>query len=126
MADNHYKQTLLPMLSLFGSMGTLVCCALPALFVTLGMGAALAGLVSTAPWLVVISEYKVIVFLVAGLLLLASAGLQWQARNQPCPVDIKQAKVCANLRKISWVILVISILIYLIGFFFAFVAVKLL
>ena len=35
VADNFYKHTLLPTLSLFTSVGTLVCCALPALFVTL-------------------------------------------------------------------------------------------
>ncbi|MDW3095465.1 MAG: hypothetical protein R8G33_07330 [Gammaproteobacteria bacterium] len=125
MADNFYQQTLLPVITLFSSIGTLVCCALPALFVTLGMGAALAGLVSTAPWLVAISEYKVFVFVVAGLLLLASASLQWKARNQPCPLDLKQAEACSKLRKISWIILVISILIYLVGFFFAFLAAKL-
>lgn len=38
--------------------GTLVCCALPILLVTLGMGASVAALVSAAPWLVTLSHYK--------------------------------------------------------------------
>lgn len=125
MVDNSYKQALLPTLSLFGSVSTLVCCALPALFVALGMGAALAGLVSAAPWLVAVSEHKEIVFIGAGVLLLIASVLQWRARNQACPVDERQANACAKLRKFSWIILVLSILIYLIGFFFAFLAVKL-
>ena len=52
------KDTLAPTLSLFASAGTLVCCALPALFVTLGAGAALAGLVGEFPQLVWLSTYK--------------------------------------------------------------------
>lgn len=119
-----WQQTLLPGLSLFTSLGTLVCCALPALFVTLGMGATLAGLVSSAPWLVALSEHKVLVFSVAGLLLLMSSGLQYRSRNAPCPVDPLKARACMRMRSISWIILFISILIYLVGFFFAFIAVN--
>ena len=54
MANNDvslWRQTILPSLSLFTSVGTLLCCALPALLVTLGMGAALAGFVQRHRWL---------------------------------------------------------------------------
>lgn len=122
MAANFYKQTLLPTLSLFTSVGTLLCCALPALLVTLGMGAALAGMVSNLPWLIVISDYKIAVFTIAGILLIITGILLWQARNQACPVDSKQAKACMRLRKVNWYILIIASLIYLIGYFFAFIA----
>ncbi len=117
-----WRQTLLPSLSLFTSVGTLLCCALPALLVTLGMGAALAGLVGAAPWLSVVSEYKEFVFAVAGILITAAIVMQWRARNAPCPADPLKAKACARLRMVSWGILIFSILIYLIGFFFAFLA----
>jgi len=60
-----WRQTILPSLSLFTSVGTLLCCALPALLVTLGMGAALAGFVGAAPWVTAVSDYKGIVFAVA-------------------------------------------------------------
>ncbi|MGH7539418.1 MAG: hypothetical protein ACRELC_00290 [Gemmatimonadota bacterium] len=53
-------------------MGTLVCCALPALLVFLGFGATVAAAVSVAPWLVVLSRHKEWVFLTAGLLIAAS------------------------------------------------------
>jgi hypothetical protein len=117
-----YKQTILPTLSLFTSLSTLVCCALPALLVTLGMGAVVAGVVSAAPWLVWLSDHKKIVFAVAGILLLASALMQWRARFAPCPTDPLQAKACRNLRVLSIGILIFSFIVYGIGFFFAFLA----
>lgn len=120
--NNLWKQTLLPFLSLFTSVGTLLCCALPALLVTLGLGAALAGFVSTVPWITAVSEYKVLVFAIAGVLLLLSLFLQWRARHAPCPADPKMARVCMRMRKVSWIILGITIVIYLTGFFFAFLA----
>jgi len=120
--NNFYKQTLLPMLSLFTSIGTLLCCALPALLVTLGMGAALAGFISIAPWVTIISEYKIVVFLIAGTLLVLSSYFLWINRNAPCPVDEKQARSCMLLRKFSFYTVTISIVIYIIGFFFAFIA----
>lgn len=118
-----WRQTILPSLSLFTSLGTLLCCALPALLVTLGLGAALAGFVGAVPWITTVSDYKGIVFTVAGVLLAIAAFMQWRARNAPCPADPAKAKACSRLRKVSWGILSFSILIYLIGFFFAFIAV---
>lgn len=117
-----WRQIFLPSLSLFTSLGTLLCCALPALLVTLGMGAVMAGLISTAPWLTALSKHKEIVFGVAFLLLSAATIMQWLARNAPCPADPKKARSCAQLRKASWIILGLSWALLLIGFFFAFFA----
>lgn len=116
------KNTLAPTLSLFASAGTLVCCALPALLVSLGMGATLAGLVSNVPALVWLSKYKLIVFSVSGFMILLAGAMMWKARNLPCPVDPKQAEACSRLRAISWWIWGISLVSFLTGFFFAFIA----
>lgn len=121
-----YRQAFIPALSLFTSFGTLICCALPALLVTLGMGAALAGLVSAAPWLVWLSDHKKLVFAVSGVMLAASAVLQWRARYLPCPADPLKAKACARLRIFSLAVTGLSLAIYGIGFFFAFLAADLL
>jgi hypothetical protein len=86
------------------------------------MGASLAGFVGVFPWITAISEYKVAVFIMAGVMLSLSAWMQWRARHAPCPVDAHKAKVCMRLRKISWGILIFSILIYVVGVFFAFFA----
>ena len=47
----------------------------------------------------------------------------WVNRNAPCPVDEKQAKACMFLRKFSLYTIIVSIIIYIVGFFFAFLAV---
>ena len=119
-----WRQTVLPSLSLFTSVGTLLCCALPALLVTLGMGAALAGLIGAVPWITAVSDYKATIFAVAGALLLFSAVLQWRARLAPCPADPVKAEACARMRAVSWTILIFSLAVYATGFFFAFLAVK--
>jgi len=115
-------QTAAATLALFTSLGTLMCCALPALFVSLGAGAALAGLVTAVPQLVVLSEHKDIVFAAAGVMLLIAAGLRYHARNAPCPADPKLAATCRRMRNVSGAILYLAIAVYLVGFFFAFIA----
>lgn len=124
MSNNIYRQTIFPILTLFTSVGTLLCCALPALLVTLGAGAALAGFIAVAPWITAISKYKVVIFFVAGILLALSSYFLWVNRNAPCPVDEKQAKACMFLRKFSLYTIIVSIVIYIVGFFFAFLATK--
>ncbi len=120
------RDALAPTLSLFASTSTLLCCALPALLVTLGMGATLAGFVSAAPWLVALSKYKLWLFAGSGLLLLGSGWLTWKARSLPCPADPAQARACMRLRAISAWMLGISALVWAVGFFFAFLAADLL
>ena len=118
------REALLPTLSLFTSVGTLLCCALPALLVTLGAGAALAGLVSAAPWLVALSKYKLWTFGLSGILIVVAGVMRWQARNAPCPIDPAQARACMRLRKISAWVYWASVAVWAVGFFFAFIAVR--
>jgi hypothetical protein len=107
--------------ALFASSGTLVCCALPALLVALGAGAALSTLVSVVPGLVWLSEYKGLVFGVAGVLLALSGVLQWQNRFAPCPVDPALRQACLRTRKTSARVYGASLLLYAVGGWFAFV-----
>ena len=109
-------------LSLLASGGTLVCCPLPALLVSLGLGAALAGLVSAVPALVWISEYKAPVFGVAALLLAAAGALQWQLRTAPCPIDPVLRQACLRTRRWSRWVWVAAVALFAVGAFFAFVA----
>ena len=118
------KNLLLPSLSLFTSLGTLFCCALPALFVVLGAGAALAGLLSNAPYLIMLSKYKVLLFLISGSLMIISGYLIWRSRNASCPADPMKARACKRLRIASLAIYFFSVTIYAIGFFFAFIITK--
>jgi hypothetical protein len=108
-------------LSLFASSGTLVCCALPALLVALGAGAALSSLVSVFPQLVWLSEHKVGLFLFAGLTLAASGALQWRNRTAPCPSNPALRHACLRTRKASWRLYGFSLFVYLTGAWFAFI-----
>jgi hypothetical protein len=109
------------LLSLLASSSTLMCCALPALLVALGAGAALSGLVSVFPQLVWLSEHKVGLFSFAGLMLMASGGLQWRNRTAPCPIDPALRDACARTRRVSLRVWATSVLLYLVGGWFAFV-----
>src|ERR1700739_4871711 len=87
--------------ALLASSATLICCVLPAVLVTLGAGAALAGLVSAVPQLIWLSEHKPLVFGSAGALLVVSGVALWYGRNLPCPTDPAAARACRRLRLIS-------------------------
>src|SRR5579863_5915425 len=63
------RSGILGYLSLFTSLGTLLCCALPSLLVLLGLGATVASVLSLVPWLVALSHHKNWVFIVAGVLI---------------------------------------------------------
>jgi hypothetical protein len=110
------------LLSLLTSSGTLVCCALPALLVTLGAGAALSSLVSAVPQLVWLSEHKEGLFATATAMLALAGFMQWRARSLPCPADPALAAACMRTRTMSLRIYAMSLAIFLIGGFFAFVA----
>lgn len=108
--------------TLFGSFSTLFCCALPALFVSLGAGATLIGLVSAVPQLIWLSEHKVGLFIFAGAMLVISGTSRYLTRNAPCPADPVQANACQRLRRLSLGVFYVSLSLYLTGFYFAFVA----
>ena len=108
-------------LSLFASSGTLVCCALPALLVALGAGAALSSLVSVFPQVVWLSEHKEGVFALAGVAMVASGALQWRNRQAPCPTDPALRHACLRTRKLSRQAYGVSALVYLVGGWFAFI-----
>lgn len=120
--DGLHKSRAASVLSLFTSASTLVCCALPALLVALGAGAALSSLVSAVPQLVWLSEYKAGVFAFAGAMLVVSGALQWRARSLPCPLDPQLAAACTRTRRHSTVIYGLAVGMYMVGGFFAFVA----
>lgn len=112
-------------LTLFSSLGTLLCCALPALLVSLGAGAVMVSLVTAVPQLVWISEHKIPLFVFAGCMLALSGVSYYRARNEPCPVESQERKSCLRMRRWSLIVLSISSLAYIAGFFFAFVASRL-
>ena len=109
-------------LSLFTSLSTLLCCALPSLLVLLGLGATVASVLSDLPWLVALSRHKGWTFSISGTLIalsfLSTYYLVPKYRLE-CAADDPNA--CADASKISKVLLWVSAGIYTFGFFVAFV-----
>ncbi len=111
LADN----TRLGWLALFASTGTLICCALPILLVTLGFGSVVAALTSRYPLLVALSEYEGWMFgLSAALLILAAWSIR--GRQTHCPADPILAARCQRARSINQRVLLGAVIIWSIGF----------
>jgi len=108
------------LISLFASGSTLICCALPALLVALGAGAALSGLVGAFPQIVWLSENKIGLFVFSGLMLAAGGAMQWANRQAPCPIDPRLRDACLRTRKVSRRVYGVSVGLYMLGAFFAF------
>ena len=115
------KANTLNYLTLLGSASTLICCALPALLVSLSLGAVMAGLASNVPGLVWASENKIQIFTFAGLMLAVNGFVIWNNRNAPCPVDPGLRATCVNGRKTSQYLYLVSLAAYILGFTFAYI-----
>lgn len=103
--------------SLFTSVSTLLCCALPSLLVALGMGAVVAGLASDLPWLITMSKYKNWTFLIAGIMIGFNFWLFYgRKRKLTCEIDENgNETACNTAAKWSKAILWFSFGIYALG-----------
>jgi hypothetical protein len=114
------KQLSLAFVGLFGSLSTLICCALPALLVAMGLGATVAGLTTQMPWLISLSQHKEWLFAISFALMSLSAFSLYRARNAPCPIDPIQRIVCQYGRRISVWAISISFVLWFVGYTVAF------
>ena len=113
------RAALLNYVSLFGSFSTLICCALPSVLVLLGMGSAVASLLSAVPWLVALSRHKVWTFSIAGSLIACSFLMTYAIaprlrKGEACDAD--DPTTCGEVSKLSRVLLWSSALIFCGGF----------
>jgi hypothetical protein len=108
-------------ISLFLSSSTLICCAMPALFVALGAGALFASLVSFLPFLATLSQYKVAITSFAAIMLLIAGFANHRSQYAPCPTDPELAKLCMQTRKRSKFIYFLSVAIFTFSAIFTYV-----
>lgn len=108
-------------LTLFASTGTLVCCALPIMLVTLGLGATVVALTRAAPFLVTLAMHKNWVFAGSGLLLLVSGWLLYRP-GRVCPSDPELGRLCARAQRWNRRIHGFSAAIWGVGFVAAYLA----
>ena len=95
------KSAKLGIISLVVSSSTLICCALPAIFVAIGAGATLATFTSNFPQLIIISQYKLLISIVTLVILLIAGILIRKSDSMPCPVDPDLRTICLKTRKNS-------------------------
>lgn len=117
------RAALLNYLALFSSFSTLICCALPSVLVLLGMGTAVATLLSAVPWLVSLSRHKIWTFSIAGTLIACSFIVTYLISprlrdGQTCDAD--DPATCGEVSKLSRVLLWFSALVYAGGLFVAY------
>ena len=111
-------------LTLFASTGTLLCCALPILLVSLGLGATVAALTSGFPFLITLGENKAWVFALSGGLLLLTGWLLYRP-GRACPADRAMNDLCTRAHLWNRRIYGSSIAVWGIGFFAAYLALPL-
>lgn len=120
------KKKVLSFLSLFTSFSTLICCALPSLFVTIGLGATVASLISSFPLLITLSRHKEWLFLGAGILIALSFFLAYRPRKQlACDVEAGGGEGCETAGRFNKAVLWTSAGIYLVGLFMAYLTLPL-
>ena len=100
------------LMTLFISSSTLICCALPALFVAVGAGATLASLTNVFPQLIIISQYKVLISFITLIILLFAGVMIKKSEALPCPVDPNLRTICLKTRKNSKILYYLSVIIF--------------
>jgi len=106
-------------LILFTSTCTLLCCALPILLVSLGMGAVVATMASDLPFLITLSQHKIWMFIGSFALLLISAWVLYRP-GRICPIDPVLAQKCASAHKWNQRFFWAAASIWGVGFFTAY------
>jgi hypothetical protein len=117
------RSAVLSYFSLLTSVGTLLCCALPSLLVLLGLGASVASMLSSVPWLVGLSRHKQWTFAVSGTLIaLSFVNMYYIAPRfgaKECNADNPSA--CSDASRLTKIVLWGSAVIYAVGFLVAYV-----
>lgn len=120
MADEIKKPRKWGVWVLFASSATLLCCALPILLVSLGMGAVVASLYGEYfPWLRWFGLHENITFGTTALILIV-AGWALYRPGRACPADPELGALCAKAHKWNIRFFWGSVVIWCIGFTAAF------
>ena len=117
------RSAVLNYFSLFTSLSTLLCCALPSLLVLVGLGTSVASVLSFVPWLATLSRHKHWTFGVSGILIALSFFNMYyiapRIRAKQCGADDPSA--CEEASRLSIILLWLSAGIYVLGMFVAYV-----
>lgn len=116
------RSAVLNYFSLFTSLSTLFCCALPSLLVLFGLGASVASMLSFMPWLVTLSRHKQWTFFVSGVLIaLSFVNMYYISPRIRAQCSADNPSACKEASRLSTILLWVSAGIYAIGIFVAYV-----
>jgi len=119
MAEKNNKIRHWGWLILLSSSTTLVCCVIPIILVSLGMGAVVASLYGSLPFLTFLGLHKIWTFIITAGILVLSAWVIFRP-GRSCPTDPELAQACASANKWNKRLLWISCVFWCIGFFAAY------
>lgn len=121
MIDEIKKPRKWGILVLFASFPTLLCCALPIILVSLGMGSVVASVYGDYfPWLRWFGLHENITF-GATAAILAVAGWALYRPGRVCPTDPELVKQCNSANKWNSRFFFISVIVWCVGAFSAFI-----
>lgn len=106
-------------LVLLTSSTTLVCCVIPIVLVSLGMGAVVASLYGNLPFLTFLGIHKTWTFGITALILALAAWALYRP-NRTCPADYELAKACTSAHKWNLRSFWVSVFLWCLGFFSAY------
>ena len=121
MFNKNINSNKIGLFALLTSSSTLICCALPSLFVAIGAGATLASVVNFFPQLIIISKYKIYISVFTLIILTIAGWIIYKARYIPCPIDKDLRNACLKTRKQSRVLYLFSLIIFISASFFTYI-----
>ena len=107
--------------SLFASSSTLICCALPALFILFGAGASFANFLSVFPFLIILSQYKLAITIVAFAMIVIAGYVNYKTYYMPCPIDPEAGRACMQMRRNSRLLYYFSVAIFCFASIFTYI-----
>jgi len=112
-------------LTIFASTTTLLCCALPILLVTVGLGAVSAAMFANVPFLTFLAMHKLWLFIFSFCILAISFWSVYRP-GRTCPTNPDLAAKCAKADTWNRRVLIISSTMWAVGFTAAYLSVPLL
>ncbi len=121
MKEKYVQSPMVNFFALLSSSSTLLCCALPAILVSMGAGAVFANIISVVPALTVVSRFKIEITIATLVILIAVGVLHSKTAKMPCPADPILGRACLKSRKRSRVVYYLSCMVFAIASTFTFI-----
>ena len=121
MKEKYVQSPMVNFFALLSSSSTLLCCALPAILVSMGAGAVFANIISVVPALTVVSQFKIEMTIATLIILIAVGVLHLKTAKMPCPADPTLGRACLKSRRRSRIVYYLSCMVFVTASIFTFI-----